>query len=148
MTRETSRVAPGPRRLAPAARLDHLPESVPRDTNRRVAAAYRERSVMRCSRCGHQAADTDKFCAECGLFLRDAFIDHRLLHALVPESEGRHREARRELERLVETAPDNAIANHLLGHLLVIPETRSCHLLFNFRNPGLLGSAVKDCLAA
>jgi tetratricopeptide (TPR) repeat protein len=102
--------------LARVARLDHLAESGPRYTNRRYsAAAHRERSVMRCSRCGHEAADTDKFCAECGLFLRDAFIDHRLLHALVPESEGRHREARRELERLVEAAPDNAIANHLLG---------------------------------
>ncbi|MEJ2482815.1 MAG: tetratricopeptide repeat protein [Gemmatimonadota bacterium] len=70
---------------------------------------------MRCSRCGHEAAETDKFCAECGMFLRDAFIDHRLLHALVPEMEGRHREARRELERLVESDPGNAIANHLLG---------------------------------
>ena len=70
---------------------------------------------MRCSRCGHEAADTDKFCAECGLFLRDAFVDQRLLHALVPESEGKHREARRELERLVESDPANALANHLLG---------------------------------
>jgi tetratricopeptide (TPR) repeat protein len=70
---------------------------------------------MRCSRCGHEAADTDKFCAECGLFLRDAFVDQRLLHALVPESEGKHREARRELERLVDSAPENALANHLLG---------------------------------
>ena len=70
---------------------------------------------MRCSRCGHEAADTDKFCAECGLFLRDAFVDQRLLHALVPEREGKHRDARRELERLVESEPDNALANHLLG---------------------------------
>ena len=70
---------------------------------------------MRCSRCGHEAAETDKFCAECGMFLRDAFIDQRLLHALVPETGGKHREARRELERLVESDPDNSLANHLLG---------------------------------
>ena len=70
---------------------------------------------MRCSRCGHEAAETDKFCAECGMFLRDAFIDQRLLQALVPETGGKHREARRELERLVESDPDNALANHLLG---------------------------------
>ena len=33
---------------------------------------------MRCTRCGREAADSDKFCAECDMFLRDAFIDHRL----------------------------------------------------------------------
>ena len=42
---------------------------------------------MRCSRCGRTAEATDKFCAECGMFLRDAFIDHRLLQALVYERE-------------------------------------------------------------
>ena len=30
---------------------------------------------MRCTRCGREAADTDKFCAECGMFLRDAWMD-------------------------------------------------------------------------
>jgi len=70
---------------------------------------------MRCPRCGREAAESDKFCAECGMFLRDAFVDHRLLHALVPEREGKHREARRELERLVDTDPNNALANHMLG---------------------------------
>jgi tetratricopeptide (TPR) repeat protein len=72
---------------------------------------------MRCSRCGHNAADTDKFCAECGLFLRDAFIDHRLLHAMVQETECNYRESRRELERLVEAEPDNVLANHQLGNV-------------------------------
>ncbi len=70
---------------------------------------------MRCTRCGRDAAEQDKFCAECGMLLRDALVDHRLLHALVPERDGRHRDARRELERLVEADPDNAIANHMLG---------------------------------
>jgi hypothetical protein len=56
---------------------------------------------MRCTRCGREAVESD--CAECGIFLRDAFIDHRLLHALVPERDGKHREARRELERLMAT---------------------------------------------
>ncbi|MGB6337602.1 MAG: zinc-ribbon domain-containing protein, partial [Thermoanaerobaculia bacterium] len=55
---------------------------------------------MRCTRCGHQAADTDKFCAECGLFLRDAFIDHRVLHALVSASQGKQREARHTREAI------------------------------------------------
>ncbi|MEX0892624.1 MAG: tetratricopeptide repeat protein, partial [Gemmatimonadota bacterium] len=70
---------------------------------------------MRCPRCGHDAAATDKFCAECGMFLRDAFIDHRILHALHRETAGEHREARRELKRLVEAEADNALAHHLLG---------------------------------
>ena len=70
---------------------------------------------MRCLRCGREAADTDKFCAECGMFLRDAYIDHRLLHALWYEREGRSRDARRELERLLEGEPDHVLANHLLG---------------------------------
>ena len=46
---------------------------------------------MRCKRCGHMAKDTDKFCAECGAFLRDAHIDQRMLLALVHERDGRHR---------------------------------------------------------
>ena len=70
---------------------------------------------MRCPRCGQEAADTHKFCAECGMFLRDAFIDHRVLHALGLETEGSHRDARRELERLVESDSENALAQHLLG---------------------------------
>jgi len=70
---------------------------------------------MRCTRCGREATDADKFCAECGLFLRDAFVDHRLLHALSQRIGGNYREARRELERLVEMEPDHALANHLLG---------------------------------
>jgi tetratricopeptide (TPR) repeat protein len=70
---------------------------------------------MRCARCGREAAETDKFCAECGNFLRDAFVDRRLVSPLVLETQGRHREARRELERLVEAEPANALANHLLG---------------------------------
>jgi tetratricopeptide (TPR) repeat protein len=71
--------------------------------------------MMRCARCGREAAETDKFCAECGMFLRDAWVDRRLVSPLALESEGRHREARRELERLVESEPDHVLANHLLG---------------------------------
>ncbi len=37
--------------------------------------------TMRCTRCGREAAETDKFCAECGMFLRDAWVDQRLLLA-------------------------------------------------------------------
>ena len=70
---------------------------------------------MRCPRCGHEAAETDNFCAECGMFLRDAFLDHRVLHALTLETEGSHRATRLELERLVESDPENALARHLLG---------------------------------
>jgi len=40
---------------------------------------------MRCTRCGHEAAATDKFCAECGLFLRDAFADHERQEAVSPD---------------------------------------------------------------
>jgi tetratricopeptide (TPR) repeat protein len=65
----------------------------------------------RCTRCGRVASETDKFCAECGLFLRDAHIDQRLLLALVHEREGRSEEARHELQRLLQAEPD-----HLLGN--------------------------------
>ena len=54
---------------------------------------------MRCTRCGHEATESDKFCAECGVFLRDAWVDHRLLLALTYDQRGDHRSARRELER-------------------------------------------------
>ncbi len=70
---------------------------------------------MRCTRCGRKAVDTDKFCAECGMFLRDAYIDHRLLHALWYDQEGRCRDARRELERLLDNEPGHVQANHVLG---------------------------------
>ena len=70
---------------------------------------------VRCSRCGRPANDQDKFCAECGMFLRDAFTDQRLLLALVYEREGRDHDARRELERLLAAEPANVLANHLLG---------------------------------
>ena len=53
-------------------------------------------ATPRCNRCGHVCQPSDKFCAECGVFLRDAFIDHRLLLALVHEQEGNNDEARRE----------------------------------------------------
>lgn len=70
---------------------------------------------MRCERCGREAAASDKFCAECGMFLRDAWVDRRLVSPLALETEGRHRDARRELERLVAAEPDQAVAHHLLG---------------------------------
>ncbi len=70
---------------------------------------------MRCSRCGREATEQDKFCAECGMFLRDAWVEQRLLAPLLLETEGKSQEARRELERLVEMQPQNALAQHLLG---------------------------------
>ncbi len=72
-------------------------------------------SGNRCSRCGHIVTPTDKFCAECGLFLRDAYIDQRLLLAVVAQQQGRTDDARRELERLLDSEPNHAMANHLLG---------------------------------
>ena len=72
---------------------------------------------MRCMRCGREAAESDKFCAECGNFLRDAFVDQRLLTSLVLERDGDAQEARRELERVIEIEPDNVLANHLLGSM-------------------------------
>jgi tetratricopeptide (TPR) repeat protein len=86
---------------------------------RKAAKSAAHKSValtaVRCSRCGRKAAAQDKFCAECGLFLRDAFLDHRILHALVEEKDGNGREARLQLERLLQSEPDNALANHILG---------------------------------
>ena len=70
---------------------------------------------LRCERCGRVAEAKDKFCAECGKFLRDAFVDQRLLLALQLEQEGRSREARYEIERLLENEPEHALAHHLLG---------------------------------
>jgi tetratricopeptide (TPR) repeat protein len=70
---------------------------------------------MRCTRCGREAAEADKYCAECGMFLRDAWVDQRLLSPMLLESEGKHQDARRELERLVEMQPQSALAWHCLG---------------------------------
>ena len=58
--------------------------------------------LLRCTRCGREAGAQDKFCAECGMFLRDAFVDERLLLALHHEKEGHSRDARHELERLLD----------------------------------------------
>ena len=71
-------------------------------------------SDHRCTRCGRIAAETDKFCAECGLFLRDAHIDQRLLLALVHEREGRSEEARHELQRLLQAEPNHVLLRHEL----------------------------------
>ncbi len=73
---------------------------------------------VRCPRCGRLSVEADKFCAECGRFLRDASIDQRLLLALVHEREGRGREARQELQHLLDAEPDNVLGNHQLGNLL------------------------------
>src|ERR1022692_2180925 len=73
---------------------------------------------VRCPRCGNLSATADKFCAECGRFLRDASIDQRLLLAAVHEREGRGREARQELQHLLDAEPDNVLGNHQLGNLL------------------------------
>jgi tetratricopeptide (TPR) repeat protein len=72
-------------------------------------------SGNRCSRCGRIVALSDKFCAECGLFLRDAAVDQRLLLALTAQQQGNSDEARHELERLLDNEPEHALANHLLG---------------------------------
>ena len=72
-------------------------------------------SGNRCGRCGRVVEARDKFCAECGLFLRDKDIDQRLLLALSAQQHGRTDEARQELERLLDSEPDHALANHLLG---------------------------------
>jgi len=50
-----------------------------------------------CHRCGHHIQPEDKFCAQCGAFLRDAYVDHRLLLALTLERDGHSAEARQEL---------------------------------------------------
>lgn len=71
--------------------------------------------TLRCSRCGRPAEEQDKFCAECGLFLRDAYLDHRLLLALVEEKDGHSREARQQLEHLLQADPNHVLANHMLG---------------------------------
>ena len=76
-------------------------------------------SGNRCGRCGRVVEARDKFCAECGLFLRDKDIDQRLLLALAAQQHGRADEARQELERLLDSEPDHALANHLLGRYLL-----------------------------
>src|ERR1039458_4310372 len=86
-----------------------------REAAKSVAQKSTALSHLRCSRCGRPAAESDKFCAECGLFLRDAFLDHRLLLALVEEKDGHSREARQQLEHLLQTEPDHVLANHMLG---------------------------------
>src|SRR5271157_2557785 len=73
---------------------------------------------IRCPRCGRLSSAADKFCAECGRFLRDASIDQRLLLALVHERDGREKEARQELQHLLDAEPDHALGNHQLGNLL------------------------------
>lgn len=70
---------------------------------------------MRCTRCGHDTTAEAKFCGECGMFLRDPWVDHRVMLALRLEREGKHLEARRELEQLMRTEPDHILGNHLLG---------------------------------
>jgi hypothetical protein len=71
-----------------------------------------------CPRCGKLGATADKFCAECGRFLRDGSIDQRLLLALVHEREGWEREARQELQHLLDAEPDHVLGNHQLGNLI------------------------------
>ena len=72
-------------------------------------------TIQRCQRCGRLAGEADKFCAECGNFLRDAWTDRRLLLSLSQEQRGKSREAQRDLERLLQIEPDNVLANHILG---------------------------------
>jgi len=91
-------------------------KAVRKIANNRVAA--RDDSAvppLRCPRCGRPAGERDKFCAECGLFLRDAYVDHRLLLALVEEKDDHSQKARQQLERLLQSEPDHVLANHVLG---------------------------------
>jgi len=69
-----------------------------------MSSSTQTSEAVRCTRCGRLAGSKDKFCAECGMFLRDAYLDHRLLFALRHEQEGRSREARHELERIRHTS--------------------------------------------
>ena len=68
--------------------------------------------MKRCSRCGHRPEETDKFCVECGMFLRDSHVDERVMLALAHEREGRHQEARWELRRLLEFEPNNVLVSY------------------------------------
>jgi tetratricopeptide (TPR) repeat protein len=63
------------------------------------------------------SGEKENFCCECGAFLRDAYIDQKLLFALQQQTEGNDKEARRALERLIEDDPNHVLANHLLGNL-------------------------------
>src|SRR5512146_3541119 len=74
-------------------------------------------STLRCLTCGHAYAETDKFCSECGRFLRDAYIDERLLLSLTHLRDGRTNEARQELQRLLQSEPGHVLGNHCLGTL-------------------------------
>jgi len=74
-------------------------------------------ALERCPKCGASCASHYKFCAECGMFLRDTFVDPRLLLAMTYEAEGRNDDARQELERVLQSAPDHVLANYLLGSL-------------------------------
>ena len=66
-----------------------IPAGLGRQVVRRAGDA-----IMRCARCGHEANETDKFCAECGVFLREAQTERRILLALAEEQRGDHRAAR------------------------------------------------------
>ncbi len=90
-------------------------KSIRKSKSENVTRRASSSSVLRCSRCGQPAEERDKFCAECGLFLRDAYVDHRLLQALTEERDGYSREARQQLERLLQSEPRHVLANHLLG---------------------------------
>ena len=90
-------------------------KTVSRTRNKKTPQPGSVSSAMRCSRCGYCAGELDKFCAECGLFLRDAYIDHRLLRALAEERDGHSRNARQQLEYLLQAEPKHVLANHLLG---------------------------------
>ena len=72
---------------------------------------------MRCKRCGYQPSEEDNFCAECGHLLKDPHVDQRILLALAAVRDGRQKEARQELVRLLEGDENNSLANHLLGTL-------------------------------
>ncbi|MFA6958048.1 MAG: tetratricopeptide repeat protein [Thermoanaerobaculia bacterium] len=96
-----------------------------------MTTEIRTAPATRCERCGHLPATTDKFCAECGNFLRDAWLDHRLLLAMAHQQEGRVRESQQELERLIAADPDNVPANHELGtfyfHLGMLERAIECY---------------------
>ena len=65
--------------------------------------------LSRCQRCGYDFQPQDNFCAQCGAFLRDPWVDHRLLLALTLERDVR------ELSRLRQGHMLRALLDRLAG---------------------------------
>ena len=77
----SSRKKDSPRRAVSAWIVRSTPRVLSDAHLRRIVCQKRLMASVRCPRCGKLSATADKFCAECGRFLRDASIDQRLLLA-------------------------------------------------------------------